>query len=43
MTGTSYTPEELAAEIENVTLAELVEAARKIQLDSVYTLRGKEG
>ena len=43
VTGTSYTPEELAAEIENVTLAELVEAARKIQLDSVYTLRGKEG
>lgn len=42
VTGTSYTPEELAAEIENVTLAELVEAARKIQLDSVYTLRGKE-
>ena len=43
VTGTSYTPEELAAEIENVTLAELVEAARKIRLDSVYTLRGKEG
>lgn len=43
VTDTSYTPEELAAEIEKVTLAELVEAARKIRLDSVYTLRGKEG
>ncbi len=43
VTGTDYTPEELAAEIETVTLAELVETARKIRLDSVYTLRGKEG
>lgn len=43
VTGTSYTPEELAAEIETVTLEQLVEAAKKIKLDSVYTLQGKEG
>ena len=43
VTGTSYTPEELAAEIETVTLEQLVETAKKIKLDSVYTLQGKEG
>lgn len=41
-TGTDYTPEELAQELETVTLDELVACARKIRLDSVYTLRGKE-
>lgn len=43
VTGTSYTPEELASEIEKVTLEQLVEVARKVKLDSVYTLQGKEG
>lgn len=43
VTDTNYTPEELAAQVEKVTLDELVEAAQRIKLDSVYTLQGKEG
>ncbi|MCF0123419.1 MAG: insulinase family protein [Ruminiclostridium sp.] len=43
VTGTDFTPEQLAERVEQVTLEQLVAAARRIRLDSVYTLRGKEG
>lgn len=42
VTGTAYTPEELAKAAEAVTLQQVVDSARKIQLDSIYTLRGEE-
>ena len=38
-----YTPEELADAVEKVTLDQVVEAACQVKLDSIYTLRGKEG
>ena len=43
VTGTAYTPEELAEAVEKVTLDQVVEAACQVKLDSIYTLRGKEG
>lgn len=43
VTGTAYTPEELAGAVETVTLDQVVETACKVKLDSIYTLRGKEG
>ncbi|MDD7288555.1 MAG: insulinase family protein [Clostridiales bacterium] len=42
VTGTGFTPEELAAAVEAVTLDQVVEMARQVRLDSVYTLRGRE-
>ncbi|MBR3753351.1 MAG: insulinase family protein [Ruminiclostridium sp.] len=42
VTGTAYTPEELAEAVEKVTLEQVVEAACQVKLDSIYTLRGKE-
>jgi len=43
VTGTAYTPEELAETVEKVTLEQVVDAACQVKLDSIYTLRGKEG
>lgn len=43
VTGTAYTPEELAEAVEKVTLDQVVETACQVKLDSIYTLRGKEG
>ena len=43
VTGTAYTPEELAEAVEKVTLDQVVDAACQVKLDSIYTLRGKEG
>ena len=40
--GTAFPPEELAAQVEAVTPEQVVETAKRITLDSVYTLRGKE-
>ena len=40
--GCDFSPEELAAQVEAVTLQQVVETAQKVTLDSVYTLRGKE-
>lgn len=42
VTGTGFTPEELAVAVESVTLDQVVETARRVQLDSIYTLRGRE-
>lgn len=42
VTGTTYTPEELAQAAEAVTLQQVVASAQSIQLDSIYTLRGEE-
>ena len=42
VTGTDYTPQALAQAAEAVTLEQVVACARKVQLDSIYTLRGKE-
>lgn len=43
ITGETLPPQELAAAVEETTLAELVELAGHIQLDSIYFLNGKEG
>lgn len=43
VTGTSFSPEELEAALAQVTLEQVVQTAQAIQLDSVYTLRDKEG
>lgn len=43
VSGTDFPPEVLAEEVDRVTLDQVVETAQKIQLDSIYTLRGKEG
>lgn len=43
VTGTGFTPEELEAAVASVTMDQVVEIARRIRLDSIYTLRGKEG
>lgn len=40
---TQFQPEELAQSVEKVTLDQVVQTACEIRLDSVYTLRGKEG
>lgn len=40
--GTSFAPEELAAQVAAVTLEQVVALAQKVTLDSVYYLRGKE-
>jgi len=40
--GTDFTPEELAEAISQVTLEEVVEVARGIRLDTIFTLCGKE-
>ena len=42
VTGTAYTPEDLAKAAESVTLQQVVTSAQSIQLDSIYTLRGEE-
>ena len=41
-TGTAFPPEALADAISRVTLEEVVEVARGIRLDTVFTLEGKE-
>jgi predicted Zn-dependent peptidase len=41
--GAPYSPEEFAALIDAVQPGEVVEAARSVALDSVYTLVGREG
>lgn len=43
VSGTDFPPEVLAEEVDRVTLDQVVKTAQKIQLDSIYTLRGKEG
>ena len=43
ITGENLRPQDLAAAVEKTTLAELVELAGQIQLDSIYFLNGKEG
>ena len=43
VSGTRFQPEELAETVERVTLDQVVQTAYRIRLDSVYTLRGKEG
>ncbi len=40
--GLSETPEELAARLETVTKEQVAAAARKLTLDAVYFLKGKE-
>ena len=40
--GLSESPEDLAARVEAVTRAQVVEAAQKLALDTVYFLKGKE-
>ena len=42
VTGTAYTPEDLAKAAESVPLQQVVTSAQSIQLDSIYTLRGEE-
>lgn len=43
VSGTDFAPEALAEAVGRVTLDQVVETAQKIRLDSIYTLRGKEG
>jgi predicted Zn-dependent peptidase len=43
VTGTKFSPEALVEALSAVTKADLVDLAQKIRLDSIYTLRGKEG
>ena len=40
--GLSESPEDLAARVEAATRAQVVEAAQKLALDTVYFLKGKE-
>lgn len=40
--GTERTPKELAARLETVTREQVAAAARKLELDTVYFLKGKE-
>lgn len=40
--GLDYGPEELAARLEGVTREQVAEAAKKLELDTVYFLKGKE-
>lgn len=41
--GLEECPEALAERIEGVTLEQVVEAAQKLELDTIYFLKGKEG
>ena len=41
--GLDDTPEELAARFENVTREQVMAAARRLELDTIYFLKGKEG
>lgn len=41
--GLDDTPEELAAQFENVTREQVMAAAQKLELDTIYFLKGKEG
>ncbi len=41
--GLDETPEELARQYEAVTADQVAAAARKLELDTVYFLKGKEG
>ncbi len=41
--GLDQTPEELAARLEAVTAEQVSAAARKLRLDTIYFLKGKEG
>ena len=40
--GLDTTVEELAAQIETVTLEQVTKAAKKLELDTIYFLKGKE-
>ena len=40
--GLNDTPEELAARYETVTREQVAAAARKLELDTIYFLKGKE-
>ena len=40
--GLDDTPEELAARFEDVTREQVMVAARKLELDTIYFLKGKE-
>lgn len=40
--GTAYPPEALAEAVEGVTREQVVQLARQAQLDSIYTLQGKD-
>ena len=41
--GLEESPEELVARVEGVTVDRLVEVAEKLELDTIYFLKGKEG
>lgn len=41
--GLEESPEELAARVEHVSVEQMVEVARKLELDTIYFLKGKEG
>lgn len=43
VSDTRFAPEELAQAVGEVRLDQVVQVANRIQLDSVYTLQGKEG
>ena len=43
VSGTRFAPEELAEAVKAVSREDGVQVAQRVQLDSVYTLRGKEG
>lgn len=40
---TNFHPEDLAQAVERVTVEQVVRVAQRVQLDSIYTLKGKEG
>ena len=42
VSGLSQSPEELAAQVEAVTMEQVVAAANALELDTVYYLKGKE-
>ena len=39
----SLTPEELVAQLEQVTREQVAQAAQKLELDTIYFLKGTEG
>ena len=43
VSSTEFAPEALAEEVSKVTLEQGVQVAQAVQLDSIYTLQGKEG
>ena len=43
VSGTRFAPEELAEAVKAVSREDVVQVAQRVQLDSVYTLQGKEG